>query len=165
MNISEKIYLPNLSVFTTEKCNLQCRHCMRGDCTNKVISDEVIEGIIQSVDMIDNLYICGGEPTLAIDRLEKLTSRIIDDKKLVCQFSITINGTNYSDELIRLCKEISQYIDSFQKIDKNNKKMINISYDVFHKQELIRLGIFDQYIENIRKYQESGFLGYIRELI
>lgn len=80
-NSNNKIYIPNLSVFTTEKCNLQCLHCMRGDCTNKVISNEVIKKVIDSVDIVGNLYICGGEPTLAVDQLEKLINGIIEHKK------------------------------------------------------------------------------------
>lgn len=163
-NFHHQIYIPNLSVFTTEKCNLQCLHCMRGDCTNKVILDEVIEKVINSVDIIGNLYICGGEPTLAVNQLEKLINGIIDYQKKVYQFSITINGTNYSEELLRLCKEMSQYISSYEVDNKDNNKMIDISYDAFHKQEMIRLDLKNQYIENVRRYQESGFLGYIREL-
>lgn len=158
---NKRIYIPNLSVFTTEKCNLKCQHCMRGDCTNKDISDEVIQRTLDSVDIIGTLHICGGEPTLAIDRLEKLINDIIDSKKSVYYFSLTINGTNYSEELVCLCRELYDYIVLFGKPD---KKMIDISFDYFHQQELIRLGLWEQFLDNIKKYEESKSLGYIREL-
>lgn len=59
---------------------------------------------------------------------------------------------------------MSQYISSYEIDNKENNKMIDISNDVFHRQEIIRLNLKNQYIENVRRYQESGFLGYIREL-
>lgn len=161
MSSGNKIYIPNLSIFTTEKCNLKCLHCMRGDCTNKDVSDEVIDKTLDSVDIIGTLHICGGEPTLAIDRLEKIITAIIDNKKSIHHFAVTINGTNYDEELIRLCKELYDYISFFEKTD---KKMIDISYDLFHLQELARLKMKEEFYENVKRYEESGFLGYIRKL-
>lgn len=39
----KKICISNLGMIVTEKCNLNCAHCMRVKCTNKVMSDVVIE--------------------------------------------------------------------------------------------------------------------------
>lgn len=37
-----KISVQNLGMIITERCNLNCDHCLRGKCTNKVMSDDVI---------------------------------------------------------------------------------------------------------------------------
>ena len=42
----KKIYIQNLGMIVTEKCNLNCAHCLRGKCSDKVMSDEVIDATL-----------------------------------------------------------------------------------------------------------------------
>ena len=72
-----KVYLQNLGMFVTEKCNLNCAHCCRGGCSNKCVSNEVIKSTLNQIDMLGRLSICGGEPTLAVDQIESLFNYII----------------------------------------------------------------------------------------
>ena len=40
----KKIYIQNLGMIITNKCNLNCDHCLRGEkCDNKSMSDEIIK--------------------------------------------------------------------------------------------------------------------------
>ena len=88
-----KLRIQNLALIVTERCNLNCAHCLRGKCSNKVMSDEVIEKTLSQFSAIGNLAICGGEPTFAISQMEKIFSYIIDNKILVDQVTLVINGT------------------------------------------------------------------------
>jgi MoaA/NifB/PqqE/SkfB family radical SAM enzyme len=105
-----KVYIQNLGMIITNKCNLNCSHCLRGCKNNKDMSKGVIEATLNQIVGIGNLCICGGEPTLALDVLEYIFSYIIDNRIFLNQVLITINGTNYSLEFLRLLNYIGDYI-------------------------------------------------------
>ena len=71
-----KLRIQNLALIVTERCNLDCGHCLRGGCSDKCMSDNVIKATLDQFDFIGNLTICGGEPTLALDRVEKIFNYI-----------------------------------------------------------------------------------------
>ena len=74
-----KLYIQNLALIVTEQCNLNCAHCLRGGCSNKKMSDDVIEATLNQVAAIDTLHLCGGEPTLAINTIEKILTYITNN--------------------------------------------------------------------------------------
>ena len=59
----------NLSLELTRKCNLNCRHCMRGESQNLTMDDEVIERIFKDINGVYSLQFGGGETSLVVDRL------------------------------------------------------------------------------------------------
>ena len=160
----DKIYIQNLGMFVTEKCNLNCAHCCRGTCTNKSVSDEVIKKTLEQLLIIGNLTICGGEPTLAVDRIEKIFSTIIQNRIWVEKIYMYLNGTNYSEELIKQCQMINEYL---QKVNKLKEKccFIGVSCDDYHIASLKEKGLWEAYKDNCAKYHESGYFDGLRELI
>lgn len=148
-----KIAVMNLALIVTEKCNLNCGHCLRGGCSDKCMSDEVIDATLSQFCHIHNLAICGGEVTLALDRIEKIFSYIIDNNISVDMVTLIINGTIYSDEFLKLLDEIDGYIN----IDGMRKSLstFTISSDKYHDKEINRLGIRDMYLGNVEHYRES----------
>ena len=152
-----KLYIQNLGLIITEKCNLKCMHCMRGDATQKNMKDEVIEQLNQ-IDTIGNLTVCGGEPTLALPTLEKILTFIVDNHIGLDTLTMTINGTNYSEELLRLLDYIDEYIPK-RKYGVN--ALFGISKDPFHLKEVKEKKKLDEYLANLEKYIESPhFLNY-----
>lgn len=147
-----KCYIQNLAMIVTNKCNLDCSHCLRGAKNNNCMSDNIIEAILDQVVYIGNLTICGGEPTLVIDRLEKIISYIIEKHILMDEFTITVNGTIYSKELLELLDEVNKYIGS----DDINT-LFAISLDKYHLDEIKKLGIQKEFYENLIRYQESKY--------
>lgn len=150
----EKICIQNLAMIITERCNFNCDHCLRGKCANKVMSDEVIEATLSQFCSIHNLAICGGEPTLALDRIEKIFSYIVDNQIIVNMVTLTINGSIYSVEFLRMLDYIEEYIN-FKKISQSLANF-TISWDKFHYSEAERLGILKEYLENIERYKKSN---------
>lgn len=151
-----KCYIQNLALIVTNKCNLNCSHCLRGAKNNNCMSDSVIEATLDQVHGVGNLAINGGEPTLAIDRLEKIISDVIEKHILIDEFTITINGTIYSKQLLELLDEINRYIGS----DDINA-LLAISLDRYHLDEITKLGMQKEFLENLKRYQESKyFYGY-----
>ena len=155
----KKCYIQNLALNVTDNCNLECSHCLRGDRCNKNISDDVIEATLSQVKGVGNLSITGGEPTLAIDRIEKIIDFIITNNIYIEEFTTTINGTIYSEKLLELLKVMDNYIN-----DEEVLSMFAISCDKFHLDEIERLGLLDKYRENLNKYHESKFFWGVRDI-
>ena len=151
----DKISVQNLAMIVTEMCNLNCAHCLRGGCSTKMMSDEVIEKTLSQFSSIGNLAICGGEPTYAIRQLEKIFSYIIDNHIVVNQVTLVINGTRYTEDFLKVLGYIEEYIN-YRKLSKSLTTFA-ISWDKFHYGEVERLGLLEEYKENIEKYAETKF--------
>ena len=156
-----KLYVQNLGLIITEKCNLSCKHCMRGGSVCKDMSDEVIEATFSDITDIGNLTICGGEVTLASDTLEKILTHIVDRKITLQGFSTTINGTIYNDKFMRLLDYINEYIS---KTCGKDRVILGISKDIFHNSEISRLNMIDTFNSNLLKYVNSPYFYEYREL-
>lgn len=144
------IYVENLAMIITDRCNLDCAHCLRGCKRNIDMSDEVIEATLGQVRSIGNLAINGGEPMLVLDKIEKIINYVIEKHIKLQQFTITINGTIYSEKLLELLDTINQYIG-----EDDINSLLAISLDDYHLDAVQRLGIFEQFHENLRRYKES----------
>ena len=154
-----KCYIQNLALNITDNCNLECSHCLRGDRCNRNMSDDVIEATLSQIKGVGNISINGGEPTLAIDRVKKIVDYIIDNNIFVEEFTTTINGTIYSEELLELLGKMDNYIN-----DDEVLAMVAISCDRYHVEEIERLGLLDQYRENVIKYSKSKYYYGLRDI-
>lgn len=149
-----KVFVQNLGMIVTNKCNLNCVHCMRGCKNNKDMSTDVIKATLEQIDSIGNLAICGGEPTMALDVIEKMFNYIVDNNIVLQQVTLTINGTIYDENFLRLLDYINDYIAD---LNYENDVHFCISYDKYHNEEIKRLGLEKEFLENIRKYTESEY--------
>ena len=148
-----KLRIQNLALIVTEKCNLNCAHCLRGGCSDKVMSDNVIKATLDQFEFIGNLTICGGEPTLSLDRIVKIFDYIVENKIFVGNVTFTINGTIYSEDFLRLLGYIEPYLEFDKSLE--SPAYFGISYDPFHLAEVRRLNMEEEWIENIKRYAES----------
>ena len=148
-----KLRIQNLAMIVTERCNLNCAHCLRGGCSDKVMSDNVIKATLDQFEFIGNLTICGGEPTLALDRVEKILKYIVENKIFVGNVTFTINGTIYSEDFLKLL----DYVEPHLEFDKSllSPAYFGISFDKFHYDEVCRLNMQEEWLENIRRYSGS----------
>lgn len=146
----EKIYVENLAMIVTDRCNLDCAHCLRGCKRNVDMSDEVIEATLGQIRSIGNLAVNGGEPMLALGKIEKIINYVIEKHIKLQQFTITINGTIYSEKLLELLNTINEYIG-----EDDINSLLAISLDNYHIDAVNKLGIMEQFNENLRRYSES----------
>lgn len=158
-----KVYIQNLGMIITEKCNLDCKNCLRGEKCNHSMSDKVIKATLDQVGIIGNLCICGGEPTMDVDVLEKIFSYIIDNHIIVNCVTCVINGTIYSQDFLDAYIYINDYIKKIRSNDKI-RPYFQVSYDDYHMEEIERLKITKQYFENLKKYKESEFYGGVAKI-
>lgn len=154
----------NLGLIITQNCNLRCQHCMRGDYNNQVMSEEVINATLDQISSVGCLSICGGEPLLAVDIIDKIFKKIIENRIIVDEINITTNGTIYSDNFISMVSYMDEYIHRYVK---NNNSLVHIaiSNDIYHTQEMERLNLTKSYLENIKKYMETKYFDGFQTLL
>lgn len=152
----KKCYVQNLEMIVTNNCNLDCKHCLRGKKNNDCMSFDVIKATLEQVCYIGVLNIGGGEPILALEQMEKIISFIIDNKILLDYFTVTINGTIYSEEFLKLLDKINNY--HIEHVS------FAISLDDYHVEELEKRNLREAFIENAKKYQESKYFFGFRDI-
>lgn len=114
---------------------------------------------LQQFRYIANLSVCGGEPTLAIQEIEQLFSHVIDNNIRVEGVTTTINGTIYSEDLLRLLAEMDEYMRKSKPVVFEPITRFTISRDKYHSIYMQQIGLADGYIDNVNKYSESKYFG------
>lgn len=157
-----KIHHEKLSMIITERCTLNCAHCIRDKKNNIDMCDEVMEATLDQIGHIDNLCLGGGEITLVCERIEKLFYYLIKKRISLYAVQAYINATIYEKEFIRLFNEINDYI----RITSNEHHELNcyifISADEYHTQAIKDQELEKRVLENRQRYVESDyFAGYM----
>lgn len=157
-----KLASKEFEIILTQKCNLSCKHCMRGDGFNKEISAEVLDGIFSKFFYIENLSLGGGEVSLSPNTIRLLTEKLKEHKVIVKHINFTSNGVSASDEFLQSLVNLREYVVSCDEmpsffVDKKDSLeplIACFSFDDFHLQEMIDRGIeFDQIYSTVAKYQ------------
>lgn len=156
-----KVNVQNLAMIVTNRCNLNCSHCLRGCKNNKDMGKKVIKSTLKQIKKIGNLHLSGGEPTLALDVIENIFDYIITYEIEVENVSTIINGTIFNMEFLRLLNYINEYITYLRE---DNSTTFLISNDVYHQKELERLKLYDEYLENVDQYIQSFYYYGMKEL-
>lgn len=55
-----KVCISDIYIEMTRKCNLQCKHCLRGDAQDKTISKEQLNGLLKNSFLVGNIFLGGG---------------------------------------------------------------------------------------------------------
>jgi len=156
----------------TDECNFNCAHCMRGASGNCQVSDETIENLFNQVNFITNLCFCGGEPLMAIERINKIIKMAIKKKVIINTFGLATNGTHYGDEIDTLFAEFEEYVAQFDDMFAPDPRFANetkhgyldLSWDEYHTQQLMFIqetnpDLFKIYAQNIQNLRASKFFG------
>lgn len=138
------LYIKKLYLEVTRQCNLECRHCFRGENEDKFMPLDVIDIIFKNIDYISKLLLTGGEPLLAVNQLKRIAHNINSKNIDVGEIVIVTNGTILSDEVL----EVLKYFSSVSDLE------IDISSDKFHLEELNNKGLLDVKNKNIDKLRE-----------
>lgn len=123
-----KIAAYHLGIELTQRCNLDCKHCFRGEMHNVNISREILEKVFDEVKYIHVLDLSGGEVFLGYEQLKMLLE--IADKKgtKIDNCSMLINGTVYDQRIYDL---LDEYF--------GNNYQVGISDDDFHEKSIQRI--------------------------
>lgn len=122
------IVTPHLGIELTQRCNLNCNHCFRGESCNLDISREILEKVFEEVKMVVTLDLSGGEVFLAYEQLKMLLEIAAEKECQILSCSMLINGTVYDQRIYDL---LNKYF--------GKKYQIGISNDDFHDKSIERI--------------------------
>lgn len=92
------IYIEQLGIEITRKCNLSCPHCMRGEPQDINISYKSLKKIGNQVKQIGEVVISGGEPSLNIKGINLLLS-IFKEKQIKIHRAFIKTNAIITDQL------------------------------------------------------------------
>ena len=125
-----------------------CRHCMRGDPQQIDLSREDIDALIRQTEMIGNLYISGGEPTLNLDSISYLLERAKQEHVPIFRLQIITNGLAGVDGVAEVIGRWSEYLHecnfTYKKREESADNYVDfrISIDDYHNHEdFVRLQV------------------------
>lgn len=126
-----ELYINNLIIETTRKCNMKCKHCLRGASQRISMQLDYINRIFGAIDTIDCITPTGGEPTLAMDVLNHITQCIRYTNCEVNNFYMVTNGKS-----LRVSAVAKWIYDMSLVCSSNELSSVNFSFDKFHKWDL-----------------------------
>lgn len=135
-----RVFLKELVIETTRRCNMQCVHCLRGDAENINTKRCYIEKLMENVSEIGSITFSGGEPSLNPIVLKE-TLEIAKEKGInVNTIYVVTNAKTYSPELVEYMDLWFQYcMENAGEISMENAQWVidngfalTVSIDEFH---------------------------------
>lgn len=161
-----KVTLEKLTVELTEKCNMKCPHCCKGEAGNTDIDLSHIDNLLNQVDRIEILSLIGGEPTLNINAIQYVYEAIRKRNIPLFEFQIITNGMVYDERFIEIIKQYKELIDTSCKLfDSLTEKEYNssenlyrctvgVSLDRFHSNHDVCFANYEKYKLALTDYAE-----------
>lgn len=129
--IQQKIRYESLILEITRRCNMKCKHCLRGDSEQKDMSYEIAKAALDSAESIGNITLTGGEPTLNIELMLWILNYSKQIQLPIENFYIVTNGKEVSDQFLQLLMDYWVYVNQF-----NSEEIysgIALSRDTYHE--------------------------------
>lgn len=124
----------------TRRCNMQCKHCMRGPLEKVDMPKEYVDAMFKQLNggFIGQLTLGGGEPTLNPELINYIVDKIIKDQMAVHRVSMITNGKEFNKDVADAFNRIEDYIrgTTFGKEFKSNpSQLVRIAFstDPYHQ--------------------------------
>ena len=130
------MYIEQLVIEITRRCNATCDHCLRGDAQNKDISDKTIEKLFESISGIGMITFTGGEPSLAVDRMRKILRECRRTGIPINSFYVVTNGKKPSVPLVHFLIDLHAYILEMNEYPDEDMSCLCISKDQYHEWDI-----------------------------
>ena len=102
----------SLVIEVTKRCNMNCRHCLRGNAQDKDMDFHTILPLLERTRAVSTLSFTGGEPTLNV----KIMEEILD----YCKSHDTIDSSEIAFELRLESYEVNEILEELK-----NENMID----------------------------------------
>lgn len=120
-------YLENLAIEITRRCNMSCRHCLRGEAQNVDIDLSYILKFLEDVSGIGSITFTGGEPSLNVQAMEYTLEACKTREIPVASFYVVTNGKSNALQLVTSCIQWYAYCDEDEVCG------LALSVDPFHE--------------------------------
>jgi hypothetical protein len=121
--------IDHLAIEVTRRCNIQCKHCIRGYAQNVDIPLKYIDMLLNRTESIGHFCPTGGEPSLNIPAIQYFIDGCIERQITIDRFYISTNGINIKQDFIDICLDLYD-----MSIDKYHC-CVQISNDKYHLKE------------------------------
>ena len=153
-----------LSLEVSQYCNLDCKHCLNGECYPVYMRDEVIREVFKNINLVEELLLTGGEVFLCYERVKRILEIAKEENVQILSCSIITNGCVYDDRIYKLLDDY--FLDDYA---------IFISNDDYHDKSILRTyqgtksssnpdlapSTLEEVKDNMRKHMnQRRFLGY-----
>lgn len=123
--------LYNLCIEVTRKCNLKCKHCLRGPAQNIDIDTNIIDKFFELNNVkATSLLLTGGEPLLNMRGINEIAEILIRRKIVLYDFVMVTNGTIFDPAMLI---PLSKF---YNLVDDKDYFWIYISKDEFHNKPI-----------------------------
>lgn len=96
----KKTSIDYLSIESTRRCNMKCRHCLRGPAQKIDIKRNYIRDILKQTEYIGNINFSGGEPSLNPKAIKDFTELARQYKTEIGSFYIATNGKEINEAFV-----------------------------------------------------------------
>lgn len=121
--------LSNLVIEVTRKCNMKCKHCLRGSAQSIDIQNKYITELLMQVDGIYSLTFTGGEPSMNVKAIEFFISEAKRLRVSIGSFYIATNGKNIKSDFVVACLKL------YALCDEKEMCSVQLSNDMYHNEE------------------------------
>ena len=105
-NKIQKFSMDRFLVEVTRKCNMKCKHCLRGKAQSTELDLTHVDNLFKHVTHINSICFTGGEPSLAPHKIIGIKELIQHHKITLGHFGIVTNGKNMTEEFIDACNQV-----------------------------------------------------------
>ena len=127
-----KIHANSLLFEVTRRCNMICRHCMRGKMQPVDLQKDVVDRVLDSVSHISGLTFTGGEPVLNVPIIRYIVDEIQARGIYVDNFFVVTNGKKFDRDFVDILIDLFDYCDEAD--IENGLTGLEISQDQFHEE-------------------------------
>ena len=122
------MYIDNVVIEITRRCNMACLHCLRGEPEARSISDKIINRFFLHLrgDSIGTLTITGGEPSLAPSRIQAIVQAIRWSGVEVNSFYMVTNGKRCPPAFVKAVNDL------YNVCSDQGSCCLHYSNDMFH---------------------------------
>lgn len=101
--------IDRLMIELTRRCNMACKHCLRGEPENIDIDPKDIDTLFSKVDSIYSIGLSGGEPSLVPELIEKVVESAKKHNVDIYNFYIATNGKKITPEFVLSVLKLYSY--------------------------------------------------------
>ena len=132
-----KIAYDQLILEVTRRCNMACKHCLRGKAENMDMPKAIVEKALSSAESVASITFSGGEPTLNVPVIKYTLDYCKSHNIPVYGFYVVTNGKVVSNDFLHAavdwflyCIECNGYFDEeiFYTCG------VALSQDIFHEE-------------------------------
>ena len=129
--MNRKINVDEMMLEVTQRCNMSCAHCLRGEANNVDMTEEIVNKALQDVESIGSLCFSGGEPSLNIPIIEYTLQYCKEHDIMVDSFFVATNGKKVTLEFLMAMIKWYAYVDECGgEVDMCE---LALSSDIFHE--------------------------------